>query len=82
MRQTTNEAELEGMMTGREVGDFLHVSISTIRRWSDKGMLKSYRVGPRGDRRFQRQDVLRFLKESGRRLRTETAEKKGQSAPA
>jgi len=56
--------QLETMLTARQVADFLQVSISTVRRWSDKGMLKFYRVGSRGDRRYQRKDVLQFLEES------------------
>jgi excisionase family DNA binding protein len=69
MRQSvTEDATLERMLTGRQVADFLHVPICTIRRWTDKGMLKSYRVGPQGDRRFRREDVLRFLVESSREL--------------
>jgi len=70
------QATLERMLTARQVGDFLHVSISAVRRWSDKGMLKSYRVGPRGDRRFRRVDVLRFLEESGSQCKTSIAEEK------
>jgi excisionase family DNA binding protein len=57
----TNEETLEMMLTIRQVADFLHISISTVRRWSNSGMLRSYRIGPRGDRRYLRDDVLRFL---------------------
>ncbi len=49
------------MLTTRQVADFLQVSVCTVRRWSDRGLLKFYRVGSRGDRRFRREDVLRFL---------------------
>lgn len=70
MRQMTNEVQLETMVTVRQVADFLHVSISTVRRWSDSGMLKSYRVGPRGDRRYWLNDVLSFVEESTRHSRT------------
>lgn len=66
MGQTVNEPALKMMLTLRQVADFLHVSMSTVRRWSDSGMLRSYRIGPRGDRRYQRDDVLRFLEESTR----------------
>jgi len=69
VRQVTNEVPLETMLTLRQVVNFLHVSMSTVRRWSDGGMLKSYRVGPRGDRRYLRNDVLRFLEESASHLR-------------
>ena len=64
MRQMMSEVQLETMVTVRQVADFLHVSISTVRRWSDSGILKSYRVGPRGDRRYLRDDVLSFVEES------------------
>lgn len=64
MRQNPVEAPLEAILTVRQVADFLHVSICTVRRWSNKGMLKFYRVGSRGDRRYKREDVLRFLEES------------------
>ena len=64
MKQTVNKIPLESMLTTRQVADFLQVSICTVRRWSDKGMLKFYRVGSRGDRRYQSEDILRFLDES------------------
>jgi excisionase family DNA binding protein len=57
-------ATLETMLTIRQVADFLHVSVSTVRRWSDTGVLKSYRIGPRGDRRYRRDDVFHFLESS------------------
>jgi excisionase family DNA binding protein len=71
MRQLVNNSPIETMLTIRQVADFLHVSMSTVRRWSASGILKSYRVGPRGDRRYQRDDVLRFLEESTRHERRE-----------
>ena len=61
VRQTVKEKPLEMMLTTRQVADFLQVSVCTVRRWSDKGLLKFYRIGSRGDRRYRREDVLRFL---------------------
>ena len=58
---------LETMLTARQVADFLHVSISTVRRWSDRGMLTCYRIGSRGDRRYRREDILLFLGEGDHR---------------
>jgi excisionase family DNA binding protein len=78
MRQSvTEDATLERMLTARQVSDFLHVTICTIRRWTDKGMLKSYRVGPRRDRGFRREDVLRFLEKSTRELDIGGVEERG-----
>ena len=49
------------MMTTSGVARMLYVHINTVRRWSDQGILKPYRIGPRGDRRFVREDVIQFL---------------------
>ncbi|MCR4394797.1 MAG: helix-turn-helix domain-containing protein [Dehalococcoidales bacterium] len=55
--------ELGPMLTVREVAHLLHVHSNTVRRWSDRGLLKAYRITSRGDRRFRKEDVLRFLEE-------------------
>jgi excisionase family DNA binding protein len=51
------------MLTVREVAQLLHIHTNTVRRWSDRGVLKAYRITQRGDRRFRREDVARFLAE-------------------
>ena len=53
------------LLTPKEVAGLLYIHINTVRRWSDQGLLKSYRIGPRGDRRFEREDVLGFLSNNG-----------------
>ncbi len=55
--------ELNPMLTTSEVARLLNVHINTVRRWSNQGVLKTYRIGSRGDRRFERDDVIRFLLE-------------------
>ena len=50
-----------GRLTIAETAHLLNVHINTVRRWSDQGMLKSYRIGTRGDRRFRREDIDSFL---------------------
>lgn len=49
------------MMTSSGVANMLNVHINTVRRWSNQGILKAYRIGPRGDRRFMRDDVVQIL---------------------
>jgi len=44
-----------------EVAKLLHVHPNTVRNWTNKGMLRTYRLGSRGDRRFALDDVLEFL---------------------
>ena len=58
-----NHEELNPMLTTSEVARLLNVHINTVRRWSNQGVLKTYRIGSRGDRRFERDDVVRFLLE-------------------
>jgi excisionase family DNA binding protein len=53
--------DINGMLTISEVAHLLSVHINTVRRWSNQGILKSYRIGSRGDRRFQQEDVAKFL---------------------
>ena len=52
------------MLAVTEVAQLLGVHPNTVRRWNQKGMLKSYRIGPRRDRRFRREDIDGFLREA------------------
>ena len=54
---------LKAMLTIGDVAKCLGVHPNTVRNWSDKGILKAYRIGPRCDRRFRREDIDDFLKE-------------------
>ena len=49
------------MLTVGEVSTLLHIHPNTLRRWADKGLIKSFCITPRGDRRFTSQDVDEFL---------------------
>ena len=53
--------KLVPMLTVREVARLLHLHSNTVRRWSDRGIIRSYRVNKRGDRRFRQDDITRFL---------------------
>ena len=53
----------DNMLKANEVAHLLNVHINTVRRWSNQNILKAYRVGPRGDRRFKKEDVENFLNE-------------------
>ena len=58
-----NRNEIKPMLTVREVARLLHVHANTIRRWSDRGIIKAYRITNRGDRRFRLEDVAHFIAE-------------------
>jgi excisionase family DNA binding protein len=58
-------SQIEPMLTTSEVARILNVHINTVRRWSNQGTLKSYRIGSRGDRRFRREDVDALFNNNG-----------------
>ena len=53
-----------GLLTAGEVARLLNLHINTVRRWSDNGIIRSHRVGPRSDRIFSREDITSLLTES------------------
>ena len=54
-----------GMLTTTEVAYLLHVHPNTVRQWANKGLLNTYRLGSRRDRRFKREDVDSFITSNG-----------------
>jgi len=53
------------------VSQMLNVHPNTIRRWSEQGILRTYRIGPARHRRFKREDIDAFLRKSatGKRVK-------------
>jgi len=58
-----NDSNIDPMLTTSDVARLLNVHINTVRRWSNQGVIKAYRIGSRGDRRFRHEDVSSFLLE-------------------
>ena len=54
-------AGIKPMLTIGEVSRLLHVHNNTLRRWSDNGIIKAYRIGTCGHRRFRQDDIVLFL---------------------
>lgn len=57
------ELEIMPMLTVKDVSRLLHIHVNTVRRWSDKNIIRAYRITSRGDRRFRQEDIARFLAE-------------------
>lgn len=55
----------ERMFSVDEIAAILNVHPNTIRHWTDRGLLKAYRVGPHQSRRFTREDIHSFLEQWG-----------------
>lgn len=52
-------------LTIKQASEILQVHPNTLRNWDKNGLLKAVRIGVRKDRRYKRQDVLKFLNEGG-----------------
>ncbi len=50
-----------GLLTVAQVAQLLNAHPHSVRRWADSGLLHCYRIGFRGDSRFNPNDVDEFL---------------------
>jgi excisionase family DNA binding protein len=51
----------ERMLSVKQVASILSVHPSTVRRWERGGLLKAYRIGPRGSIRFAKSEIIDFV---------------------
>ena len=58
MPERTTLPELLSLTEGARL---LHVHRNTLRNWTNRGLIRAYRLGNRGDRRFALTDLLSFL---------------------
>jgi len=54
-------SEKERFLTITEASEFLQVSETSLRRWTNSGKLRCFRVGGRSERRFLKEDLLAFM---------------------
>jgi len=73
-----NHNGIDPMLTTSDVARLLNVHINTVRRWSNQGVIKAYRIGSRGDRRFRQEDVTIFLAEQNNNGGDEILDKSGE----
>ncbi len=52
---------LPALITLSEASRILHVHPNTLRIWERRGRIQSIRIGPRGDRNYSREEILRFI---------------------
>ena len=61
-KRDTPSLDSKPVLTISEAALLLGVHTNTVRRWSNQGILRAYRISDRGDRRFRREDIDRFLR--------------------
>ncbi len=64
IEQQVRKASMPGMLRVGEAARMLHVHPNTLRKWSSVGLIPSFRIGSRQDRRFLIQDLVKFLEQS------------------
>ena len=52
---------MEKLLTIAEVAKALRVHSSTVRNWTNKGLLHACYIGTRNDRRFKQKDIDDFI---------------------
>ncbi len=56
-------SELPDILTLQQACDVLNCHPNTLRSWDNKGILKAMRFGTRKDRRYKKEDIIKFIKE-------------------
>jgi excisionase family DNA binding protein len=60
-KRKKQKKESQKLLTTSGVASLLNIHVNTVRHWSDKGILTSYRIGSRGDRRFRWEDIVNLV---------------------
>lgn len=51
------------ILTLSQAAELLNCHPNTLRNWSEQGVVPCIRLGPRGDRRFRKKDLLKLLEQ-------------------
>jgi excisionase family DNA binding protein len=71
--------EKQRFLTITEAAEFLQVSETSLRRWTNSGKLRCFRVGGRNERRFLKEDLLAFMQTIDLQLEAQVSESEANS---
>ena len=55
------ENKIPELLSLKQACEVLKVHPNTLRQWDEKGILKAIRFGARRDRKYRKEDILKFL---------------------
>jgi excisionase family DNA binding protein len=61
VEKTSIQPDIPELLTLREAADILKCHPNTLRNWDRVGLLKAVRIGTREDRRYRKNDILKFI---------------------
>ncbi len=59
-KKKNNLKDLPDILTLQQACDVLNCHPNTLRNWDNKGVLKAIRFGSRKDRRYRKEDIIKF----------------------
>lgn len=60
-KQAKKHEEMPELLTLQEACDILKCHPNSLRQWDKKGILVAIRFGERKDRRYRKEDIMKFL---------------------
>lgn len=54
--------ELPELLTIKEVSLLLNIHAQTLRNWEKEGLINAVRIGPRKDRRYEKQVIRKIMR--------------------
>ena len=61
MKTESSLDRLPELLTLKQACEVLNCHANTLRKWDNNGFLKAIRFGMRKDRRYRKEDIVKFL---------------------
>ncbi len=61
IEKAKDKQEMPELLSLKEASEILKCHPNTLRQWDKKGILVAVRFGERKDRRYRKEDILKFL---------------------
>lgn len=61
MKMESSLDKLPEILTLKQACEILNCHANTLRKWDNNGFLKAIRFGTRKDRRYHKEDIVKFL---------------------